>query len=276
MPRWPSPPIPWTATRSLGCAPLWRSALKVVIPAQSSGAASAGSSDSGIRATASTGAIMYSRISAVVTESGDLHVGTVHEVATPAREAGPVLTAVPAHADSLTVRPLRHARAHVVDHPRDFVPRHARIHEARPAAFLGEDVAVTDAARLDANPDVPRPRRWESPAQQSQSPRRPSGPAPLSSSPSPLSSDHGSRFSSALQAPAAGTFSGRLYVLIAGLVAAEATALACFPCRRHRQSAMHRLPLLPHPSIGASDERHEPLMNIGSNRILGAYRLALR
>src|SRR4029453_6806747 len=93
----------------------------------------------------------------------DLPVGTVHEVATPAREAGPVVTAVPAHADSLTVRPLRDARAHVVDHPRDFVPRHTRIPKARPAAFLGEDVAVTDPARLDANPDVPRPRPGDLP-----------------------------------------------------------------------------------------------------------------
>jgi hypothetical protein len=45
---------------SLGTAPLCRSALKVVIPAQRRGAASTGSSDPGIRATASTGAIMYS------------------------------------------------------------------------------------------------------------------------------------------------------------------------------------------------------------------------
>src|SRR5215470_13425365 len=98
------------------------------------------------------------RIATVVTESCDLHVGAVDEVATPAREAGPVLTAVPAHADSLTFLPLRHACARFVDHPGDFVPWHARVHEAWPAAFLGEDIAVADSARLHANSHLPR--RW--------------------------------------------------------------------------------------------------------------------
>jgi hypothetical protein len=54
------PPDPWTTTRSLGSAPLWRSELNVVTPAHISGAASAGSSDSGMRATATAGASMYS------------------------------------------------------------------------------------------------------------------------------------------------------------------------------------------------------------------------
>ena len=41
-------------------APLWRSELNVVIPAHRSGAASAGSSSSGMRAAASMGATIYS------------------------------------------------------------------------------------------------------------------------------------------------------------------------------------------------------------------------
>src|SRR5579862_3723057 len=49
-----------TATRSPGIAPARRSALNVVMPAHSSGAASAGSSESGTAATASHGATIYS------------------------------------------------------------------------------------------------------------------------------------------------------------------------------------------------------------------------
>ena len=51
---------PCTATRSPGIAPLCRRALYVVTPAQSSGAASTSLRVSGIAASASTGATMYS------------------------------------------------------------------------------------------------------------------------------------------------------------------------------------------------------------------------
>jgi hypothetical protein len=59
-PRCPSPPRPWTATRSPERAPLFRSALKVVTPAHKSGAASVGLRPSGTRASDVTGAIMDS------------------------------------------------------------------------------------------------------------------------------------------------------------------------------------------------------------------------
>jgi hypothetical protein len=52
--------MPSTATRSPGRTPLPRRELNVVMPAQSSGAASAASSSAGMDASASTGAIMYS------------------------------------------------------------------------------------------------------------------------------------------------------------------------------------------------------------------------
>ena len=52
--------MPRMPTRSPARAPLWRSALKVVIPAHSSGPASTAESSSGIRARAWTGATMYS------------------------------------------------------------------------------------------------------------------------------------------------------------------------------------------------------------------------
>ena len=44
----------------VGSAPLWRRALNVVTPAHMRGAASAASSESGIDASAATGATMYS------------------------------------------------------------------------------------------------------------------------------------------------------------------------------------------------------------------------
>src|SRR5262245_29895713 len=98
------------------------------------------------------------RVATVVTESCDIHVGAVDEVATPARETGAILTAVPAHADLLTFLPLRHACARLVDHTGDFVTWHARVREVWPAAFLRKGIAVADSARLHANPHVPRPR----------------------------------------------------------------------------------------------------------------------
>ena len=58
--RCPRPPSPCTATRSPGRAGELRSALKVVMPAQRSGAASTSPSVSGIRASASARATMYS------------------------------------------------------------------------------------------------------------------------------------------------------------------------------------------------------------------------
>ena len=67
------------------------------------------------------------------------------------------MTAVPADTNFLTRLPVRHAGARFVDHTRDFVPRHTWVHKARPAAFLGEHIAVTDSARLHADPHVPGP-----------------------------------------------------------------------------------------------------------------------
>ncbi len=52
--------MPRIATTSPGIAPLWRSALNVVTPAQTSGAASAAASSSGIAASASAGATIAS------------------------------------------------------------------------------------------------------------------------------------------------------------------------------------------------------------------------
>src|SRR5262249_28533589 len=91
----------------------------------------------------------------VITQPGDLRVRAVDEVATPTRQATPILTTVPADTDALPRLPRGHVRANLIDHAGNLVARHARVHEAWPAAFPGQDIAVTDAAGLDPNSDVP-------------------------------------------------------------------------------------------------------------------------
>ena len=49
MPRWPSPPMPWIATKLFSGGPAARIALNTVTPAQSSGAAVIASKPSGTR-----------------------------------------------------------------------------------------------------------------------------------------------------------------------------------------------------------------------------------
>src|SRR5438477_147732 len=67
---------------------------------------------------------------------------------------GPVLPAMPANSQPLTLRPLRHARARFVSHVCHFVPWDARVHNARPEPLLAQYVAVTDSASFEANPDL--------------------------------------------------------------------------------------------------------------------------
>src|SRR5215831_17745356 len=72
-PRWPRPPIPSTATTSPGIAPLWRSALKVVTPAQSSGAASTALSWSGISKCVGRGHHRV-RITPIIGDAGNAQI----------------------------------------------------------------------------------------------------------------------------------------------------------------------------------------------------------
>ena len=76
-------------------------------------------------------------IAAVVTDSGNLEVGAVRKVAPSASQAGAVLSAMPANSHSQALRPLGHAMAGLVNYACHFMPRHARIANARPGAFLG-------------------------------------------------------------------------------------------------------------------------------------------
>jgi hypothetical protein len=68
------------------------------------------------------------------------------------------LPAVPAHAYSLAFLPRSDARTCLVNRSRDFVSWHARVGEARPRAhFFHDRIAVTDAARMNFDPDFSRP-----------------------------------------------------------------------------------------------------------------------
>ena len=97
-------------------------------------------------------------IATVEADSRNPEVRAVREITPPARQAGSILPAVPAHADALAPLPLPHACAHFVDHAGHLVSWHARVDDARPTALLREYIAVTDSARLHANPDFARPR----------------------------------------------------------------------------------------------------------------------
>jgi hypothetical protein len=65
------------------------------------------------------------------------------------------MTAMPADADPLVRLPARHIRAHRIDDPDNLVPRYTRVSDAGEGPQLGERIAVTYAASLDLDPDVP-------------------------------------------------------------------------------------------------------------------------
>ena len=56
---------------------------------------------------------------------------------------------VPADPHALADFPTFDTRAHGIDHTRNFMPWHARKLQAWPHAFLGQNVAVADAASLN-------------------------------------------------------------------------------------------------------------------------------
>ena len=64
------------------------------------------------------------------------------------------MAAVPADSGALADTPLRDFLTHRIDQADDFVARHDGVLEARPMAFFAKRVAVTNAARLDADTDV--------------------------------------------------------------------------------------------------------------------------
>ena len=64
------------------------------------------------------------------------------------------MAAVPAHAGALAFGPSLNADAYRIDNAGDFMPRHARILDARPQAFLGHSITVADAAGFNFDPHL--------------------------------------------------------------------------------------------------------------------------
>src|SRR5262249_34233975 len=94
----------------------------------------------------------------VVADPRPLGVRALRKAPPPAREARPVLTAVPADPDPLSRFPLSHARADRIDDTGDLVTWNTWVLDAGPAAFLHEHFAMTHAARLDSNANLAGPR----------------------------------------------------------------------------------------------------------------------
>src|SRR5215470_16042210 len=97
-------------------------------------------------------------IAPVVTDSGNLSIHAVNEIASPARGTSAILTAMPADADPFALPPVLYTSPDRVDDPNHFVSGHARVRYPGKNAFLRGYIAVTDSTRLDANPDLCRAR----------------------------------------------------------------------------------------------------------------------
>ena len=137
------------ATVSPVRAPLLRNALKVVTPAQSSGAASVAEISVGNPRERRGGNEHVFRVAAVAGEAGNLPpFAASHEIAAAAGIAVAAMPAVPADSGALSHFPAEHARADGVDHAGDLVSWNARVSDAGARTFLGVLIAVADAAGL--------------------------------------------------------------------------------------------------------------------------------
>src|SRR4029077_3649028 len=96
-------------------------------------------------------------VAAVERNSGHLDARlTGKEVAPAARVAIAAVPPMPADSDALAGRPSgRNARPERVDDADHLVARHARVFDPGKVAFLGERIAVADAAGLNLEPDRP-------------------------------------------------------------------------------------------------------------------------
>jgi hypothetical protein len=121
-------------------------ALKTVIPAQSSGAASSPAIPSGDRFRRNHHVLF---VPAVEADAGDLLVQTQDEVSAAAILTNEAMPTVPAHAHLLPWLPLRDPGSHGIDVATDFMAGNAGILDSRKKAFLGSFVAVTDSAGVD-------------------------------------------------------------------------------------------------------------------------------
>src|SRR5215469_14588685 len=86
-------------------------------------------------------------------KTGNQQIHAGEKVAAPAAIAGSVVTAMPTHADAIPDVPLLDTRTDGVDDSGNFVSRRTRKRHTGPSAVDGHDVAVADAAGLNADAD---------------------------------------------------------------------------------------------------------------------------
>jgi hypothetical protein len=96
-------------------------------------------------------------VTAIVIDAGNPQVTAIHEIPAAAWLAPATMAAEPADTDTRPHRPADDAVADRVDHPSDFVPRHDRVGHGGKQPFLGDRIAVADAARLHFDAHFPRP-----------------------------------------------------------------------------------------------------------------------
>src|SRR5215471_10581202 len=95
-------------------------------------------------------------VAAVITHSANQSVHAVDEIPSPALETRAILPAMPADTNTFARLPTGYTGAELIDHSSYFMSRHSGIRNAGKDSLLGNEIAVTDSARLNANPDLSR------------------------------------------------------------------------------------------------------------------------
>src|SRR5438445_3084701 len=121
----PRPPIPCTATRSPARAREVRSALKVVRPAQTIGAASTDLSSSGTAERPEAAAYNHLGVPTVIRGPREMLMEAVDEVAATALRALPAVSSEVADTDALADLPVRHPRSEGVNESDRFMSGNA-------------------------------------------------------------------------------------------------------------------------------------------------------
>jgi hypothetical protein len=88
-------------------------------------------------------------IAAVISDPRNLAFDASNEIAAPAIDADPAMTAMPADAGALADLPLGDAVAERVNTTRNLMTGHAGVVDAGEVSLDGEGVAMTDATSVD-------------------------------------------------------------------------------------------------------------------------------
>src|SRR5215470_3747437 len=95
-------------------------------------------------------------IASVVANSANLHICAVDEITSSARQARPVLAAVPADADPFAFLPVAHTRPDLIDHADYFVSGNTWIRHTGKQTIFRDHIAMADSTRLNTNPHMSR------------------------------------------------------------------------------------------------------------------------